>query len=47
MKPHCFATLAPMGRYRLLRGEIDLEMIVIMVVTSAILFGIAIWFLKC
>ena len=41
-----FAALALVGRYRLLRGEIDWEMIVLLVVTCFVLLGVTVWFLK-
>jgi hypothetical protein len=33
-------------RYRLLRGEIDAEIIILMVVSVFVLFGVAAWFFK-
>ncbi len=40
------ARLALVGRHRLLRGEIDAEIIILAVVSVFILFGVAAWFFK-
>jgi hypothetical protein len=46
MKPRHVAALTFVGRHRLLRGEIDAEIIILMVVAVFILFGVAAWFFK-
>ncbi len=46
MKPRLAAALALVRRHRLLRGEIDAEIIIIMVVSVFILYGVAALFFK-
>ena len=46
MKPRYAAALTLVGRYRLLRGEIDAEIIIIMVVSVFVLYGVAALFFK-
>ncbi len=43
MKPHHAAALASVVRYGLRRGKIDLEMVLLVVVTVFVLFGVAAW----
>jgi type IV secretory pathway VirB2 component (pilin) len=45
MKPR-FGALALVRQYRLLRGEIDWELIALMVVTISVLLGATVWFLE-
>ena len=40
------AVLASFVRYRLLRGEIDWEMLILVVTAILIVFGIMMWFFK-
>jgi len=42
MKPRRATVL----RYQLLRGEIDAEIIILMIVSVFVLFGVAAWFFK-
>jgi hypothetical protein len=46
MKLSHIAALASLARHRLLRGEIDAEIIILMVVSVFVLFGVAAWFFK-
>jgi hypothetical protein len=43
MKPRHAAALALVGRHRLLRGTIDAEIIILMVVSVFVLFGVVVW----
>jgi hypothetical protein len=46
MKPGHDAALASVVRYGLRRAEIDLEIIILTVVSVFVLFGVAVWFYK-
>ena len=46
MKLSQIAALALVGRNRSMRGEMDAELIILMVVSVFVLFGVAAWFFK-
>ena len=43
MKTRHATVLAPLGRYRLVPGKIDLEIIILMVISVFVLFGVVVW----